>query len=466
MAVTKIHPINKTLKKAIDYILNPDKTNNKFLSSTFMCSKDFASEEMLQTIKESNSRATVLARHLIQSFAPGETTPEQAHEIGRKLADTILDGKYEYVIATHIDRQHIHNHIIFNNVSYKTRKGYISNKRTYHKIRYESDKLCRKYNLSVIDEFFQKRRGKTRKSGAKSYKEYQSYKRGNSWKERLRNDIDESIFYSKDFNQFIKNMREKGYEIKFGKHIAFKHKDKEKYIRSKSLGEDYTEITIRDRIKNKISKEEFEFNIEKRKNSELDYTFDNIENNFKKAEFNKMIDTKTDKYQAKENGGLKYWADIRNLKDMVKTVDFLIEMNIHSKEDLEEKINEFKGKKTEIFTNYKELEKDFTNEINNLKVLNVYQKYKFIYEESLKEDTSDEFRDEYKNNILEFQKAKEYLTALYGENFPSDEELINKIEEIESEKKSLDDDLDKINQDISNLYVAYSNYDLIRGSSR
>lgn len=219
-------------------------------------------------------------------------------------------------------------------------------------------------------------------------------------------------------------------------------------------------------IKNKISKEEFEFNIEKRKNSELDYTFDNIENNFKKAEFNKMIDTKTDKFQAKENGGLKYWAEIRNLKDMVKTVDFLIEMNIHSKEDLEEKINEFKGKKTEIFTNYKELKKNFTNEINNLKVLNVYQKYKFIYEESLKEDTSDEFRAEYKSNILEFQKAKEYLTALYGENFPSDEELINKIEEIESEKKSLDDDLDKINQDISNLYVAYSNYDLIRGSSR
>lgn len=214
------------------------------------------------------------------------------------------------------------------------------------------------------------------------------------------------------------------------------------------------------------SKEEFEFNIEERKNSKLDYTFDNIENNFKKAEFNKMIDTKTDKFQAKENGGLKYWAEIRNLKDMVKTVDFLIEMNIHSKEDLEEKINEFKGKKTEIFTNYKELKKNFTNEINNLKVLNVYQKYKFIYEESLKEDTSDEFRAEYKSNILEFQKAKEYLTALYGENFPSDEELINKIEEIESEKKSLDDDLDKINQDISNLYVAYSNYDLIRGSSR
>lgn len=214
------------------------------------------------------------------------------------------------------------------------------------------------------------------------------------------------------------------------------------------------------------SKEEFEFNIEERKNSKLDSSFDNIENNFKKAEFNKMIDTKTDKFQAKENGGLKYWAEIRNLKDMAKTVDFLMEMNIHSKEDLEEKINEFKGKKTEIFTNYKELKKNFTNEINNLKVLNVYQKYKFIYEESLKEDTSDEFRDEYKSNILEFQKAKEYLTALYGENFPSDEELINKIEEIESEKKSLDDDLDKINQDISNLYVAYSNYDLIRGSSR
>lgn len=112
MAITKTHPIRSTLNLAIEYILNPEKTDNTLLCSSYGCSIETAAIEFEWTRKKSPERGTHLARHLIQSFAPGEATPEQAHEIGKQLADSVLGGKYEYVISTHTDRGHIHNHVI------------------------------------------------------------------------------------------------------------------------------------------------------------------------------------------------------------------------------------------------------------------------------------------------------------------------------------------------------------------
>ena len=113
MAVTKIHPIKSTLKKALDYIENPDKTYDKMLVSSFACSYETADIEFEMLLAQAYQKGNNLAHHLIQSFAPGEATPEQAHEIGRQLADEVLQGKYPYVLTTHIDKGHVHNHIIF-----------------------------------------------------------------------------------------------------------------------------------------------------------------------------------------------------------------------------------------------------------------------------------------------------------------------------------------------------------------
>ena len=146
MAITKIHPIKSTLKAALDYIMNSDKTDEKILISSLNCNPITAHLEFEQTKIECNSKAKVLARHLIQSFFPGETTAEEAHQIGIELCEKILKGKYEYVLTTHIDKGHIHNHILFNNVSFETGKAYQSNKKTYHQIRNHSDDLC----LSLI----------------------------------------------------------------------------------------------------------------------------------------------------------------------------------------------------------------------------------------------------------------------------------------------------------------------------
>ena len=213
MAVTKIHPIEKTLHLALNYIMNADKTDEKFLISSFNCNPKLAHLEFEQTKRECNSKAKILARHLIQSFAPGETTPEQAHKIGLELCEKVFQGKYEYVLTTHIDKGHLHNHILFNNVSFVTGKAYQSNKRSYHQIRTVSDEICKENGLSVIDENYKKFKNRYSTNG-KSYIEYMEFKKGGSWKNRLHLAIDKAILNSGTYEEFLKAMEDLGYEIK------------------------------------------------------------------------------------------------------------------------------------------------------------------------------------------------------------------------------------------------------------
>ena len=177
MAITKIHPIKSTLNLAIDYITKSEKTDEKILVSSFKCHPSTAHIQFMKTREDNDTKGTVLARHLIQSFLPGEVNPIKAHEIGMELCKKILKGDYEFVLATHIDRGHIHNHIIFNNVNYKTGKCYQSNKKTYHKIRYQSDELCKENKLSVIDEYYEAYKRKYKTAG-KSWYEYDQNKKG------------------------------------------------------------------------------------------------------------------------------------------------------------------------------------------------------------------------------------------------------------------------------------------------
>ena len=226
MAITKIHPIKSTINLAIDYITKSEKTDEKILVSSFKCHSSTAHIQFLKTRDDNDTKGTVLARHLIQSFLPGEVDPIKAHEIGMELCKKILKEDYEFVLATHIDRGHIHNHIIFNNVNYKTCKCYQSNKKTYHKIRYQSDELCKENKLSVIDEYYEAYKRKYKTAG-KSWYEYDQNKKGNSWKSKLQFDIDRMINKSKFWEEFLENMKSLDYEIKFGKQIAFRHKDKQ-----------------------------------------------------------------------------------------------------------------------------------------------------------------------------------------------------------------------------------------------
>ena len=181
MAVTKTHPIKSTLKAAIDYICNPDKTDGKLLVSSFGCAAETADIEFEWTRRHSIDKGTHLGRHLIQAFEPGEVMPEEAHRIGMELAREVLGGKYEFVLTTHIDKDHVHNHLIFNAVSFTDHKHYHSNKRSYHEIRRASDRLCKEHGLSVIVPGRDK---------GKSYIEHQAAQNGTSYKAKLKAAID------------------------------------------------------------------------------------------------------------------------------------------------------------------------------------------------------------------------------------------------------------------------------------
>jgi len=189
MAVTKTHPIKSTLKAAIDYILNPEKTDGKLLASSFGCGLETADIEFAWTREAAGDRGTHLGRHLIQSFAVGETTPEEAHKIGMELAGAVLGGKYEFVLTTHVDKDHLHNHLIFNAVSFVDYKKYHSNKQSYHFIRRTSDRICKEHGLSVVVPGQDK---------GKSYAEYTAEKQGTSYKAKLKTAIDIGMMNTAD----------------------------------------------------------------------------------------------------------------------------------------------------------------------------------------------------------------------------------------------------------------------------
>ena len=194
MAVTKIKPIKSTLSKALDYIENPDKTDGKMLVSSFGCSYETADIEFEYTLSQALQKGNNLAFHLIQSFEPGEVDYQKAHEIGKQLADAVTKGQHEYVLTTHIDKGHVHNHIIFCAVNFVDHHKYNSNKRSYYGIRNMSDKLCRENGLSVVVP------GKGSKG--KSYAEYQAEKTGTSWKGKLKIAVDALIPQVSSFEEF------------------------------------------------------------------------------------------------------------------------------------------------------------------------------------------------------------------------------------------------------------------------
>ncbi len=234
MAVTKTHPIKSTLKAAIDYICNPEKTDGKLLVSSYGCAAETADIEF-SCSRHAIDKGTNLGRHLIQAFQPGEVTPEPAHEIGSELAKEILGGKYEFVLTTHIDKNHVHNHLIFNAVSFADHKHYHSNKRSYHYIRRTSNGFAR--NTVCLSSSQEQDKGK-------SYIEHQAAQNGTSYKAKLKAAIDRLLPTCSDLEELLRRLRREGYEIKRGKYISARAPDQERFTRLKTLGVDYTEEAL------------------------------------------------------------------------------------------------------------------------------------------------------------------------------------------------------------------------------
>ncbi len=231
-----------TLKEAIDYAMNRDKTESMVFEDTIGCTCENAFSDMAATKKRFHKEGGVQGYHLIQSFAAGEVTPELAHLIGQELADRLLKGRYEVVITTHLNTAHYHNHLVFNSVSMEDGKKYHSNAKSYYEeVRKISDDLCRKYGLSII----QPESGK-----GKSYAEWQAEQAGKpTWRTAIRLDIKDAVSESFSWRQFIACMEKKGYVFKLNrKYIALRAPGMERYVRLKSLGKSYSEEALREWI--------------------------------------------------------------------------------------------------------------------------------------------------------------------------------------------------------------------------
>lgn len=440
MAITKIHPIKSTLNLAIEYITDTKKTDEQILVSTNKCHPASAHTQFLKRREEQNIRGNVLARHLIQSFLPGETTPEIAHQIGLELCEKILKGEYEFILSTHIDKGHIHNHIIFNNVNMATGKCYQSNKRSYHQIRYQSDKLCKEYNLSVIDEYYERFKKKY-KSNGKSWYENEQAKNGSSWKSKLQFDIDRMIAQSKDWAEFIQNMTELGYEIKYGKHIAFKQKGKARFTRAKTIGADYTEDRIKERISESIK---MTFPVKKRVGSIID-----IANNPK----------------IQQSKGYEYWATKHNLKVASDTVLSMREKGFQSLTQLDNYIKKSADKRQNLQEKIKKLEEKITTLSRSMEQVNTVNKYRQVYQEYKKNLGDKDFAREHKVEILLYENALEGLKKEYSK-MPNSKQLFEKLEDLNQKKNTLMQEYSSAKSEMNELYQIRKNYEEYMGKKR
>ncbi|MFM1514274.1 relaxase/mobilization nuclease domain-containing protein [Helcococcus ovis] len=317
MAVTKIHPIKTTLKKAIDYICNGDKTDDEIYVTTHLCSRENAHKEFELTKKQFGSKTKTLAHHLIQSFVPEEVSFEQAHQVGIELCDKILEGKFEYVLATHIDKDHIHNHIIFNSIDVDEGKVYHSYYGSYMNIRNQSDKLCKENKLSVIDQETQKEINEIKRRKFVNWYDWNEDKKGSSYKSRLQFDIDRAIKQSINWQDFMSKMESCGYEIKQGKHIAFRSKNQQRFTRAKTIGANYTEERIKERILNKDK------------------------------ELGNIIDIKNN-HKAKSSKGYEHWATKHNLQTAASTLVEIRNKGFKSMEELERGISRLSIEKNDL----------------------------------------------------------------------------------------------------------------------
>ena len=437
MAVTKIKPVKSTLSKALDYIENPDKTDGKMLISSFGCSYETADIEFGYTLSQALDKGSNLAFHLIQSFAPGEVDYEKAHEIGKQLADAVTKGQHEYVLTTHIDKGHVHNHIIFCAVNFVDHRKYNSNKRSYYGIRNMSDKLCRENGLSVVVP------GKGSKG--KSYAEYQAEKTGTSWKGKLKIAVDALIPQVSSFEELLQRLQAAGYEIKPGKYVSCRAPGQERFTRLKTLGADYTEEAIRERIAGRRAKAAKA----PREQRGVSLLID-IENSIKAA----------------QSKGYEQWAKIHNLKQAAKTMNFLTEHKIEQYADLVSRIEEIAAESGQAADALKNAEKRLADMAVLIKNVSTYQKTKPVYDAYRKARNREKYRAGQEQAIILHEAAARSLKAAGIAKLPNLAALQSEYEALQAQKEALYADYGKLKKKVREYDIIKQNIDSILQADR
>ena len=422
------------MSKAIAYILNPEKTDEKLLVSSYGCASETAAREFEWTRKIAEQKGMnpvrIIARHVIQSFEIGEVTPELAHEIGKQFADEILGGKYEYVLTTHIDKDHVHNHLIFNAVDFVNYHAYKSYKRIYYDMREVSDRLCKENGLSVIPPSQNKGMG---------YKEYTEAKRGTSWKQKLKQTIDRLVITAKDYDDFLRLMQEAGYEIKTGKYISFRAEGQERFTRSKTIGENYTEERIKERIAGRTPRRNRRQTVPKGIS---------------------LIGDIQERIRLIGSKGYEYKAKLTILKEAARTLNYLTENNLLQYADLEKKVEDVHSSYDRTGKELKGVEARLREVQPLIKNISNYQRLKPVYDAFQKTKDKPGFKAKHEAELVIFEAARSTLLAMQGdEKLPSLKTLQAEQQRLLEEQQRLYDERAKLKKDVKQIETIKSNVD-------
>ena len=443
VAISKLKPrkisdgksIQQYLADRIDYGKNPEKTDGGRLVSAYQCSPESAAEEFAiskkiyanLTGRSQPKERDVLSYFLLQSFRPGEITPEEAHQMGYELALEFTNGSHAFVVSTHIDREHIHTHIEFNSTNLECTGKFRNIKNSYLALQKISDRLCKEHGMSVIEH--------PKEKGA-HYAQWKAEKSGTSYKKKLQKTIDYVLPQSHSFEEFLCKMRAEGYEVDTHGLLKFRAAGQERFTRSRTLGEGYSEDALREKIYGKT----------KTKIPVLN-----------KRKVNLLIDIQS-KLAAGKGKGYEHWAKIFNLKEAARTLNFLTEAGISDYGKLEQKAIETDAHFQEVSGKMKQLEARMA-EIADLKYHIIrYSKTREVYIQYQRTKDKAQFRLDHAEEIAQHEAAKKAFDAVQGK-LPTVSELQNEYMRLLAEKKQLHEGFAALKKEMQDYRDAKRNVD-------
>lgn len=432
MATTNIIPMHmnrgKTLLQSLSartgYVMNPDKTNEGLLISSYECDPSsvdlefLLAKEQYRTItgREPKRGKDVIAYHLRQSFYPGEITPEDANRMGYELALQFTSGKHQFIVATHIDKAHIHNHVIFNSTTLDCTHKFNNYKDSSDTVRDLSDRMCLEKGYSIITEPEEK---------GKTYAEWNADKSGRSWKAKLKKSIEEVLPKSRDFEDFLRQMQEQGYEVKRGKYISLRAPGQKRFTRLKTLGEGYDEDVLRAIIAGQKTG--------KSRSAAADSKLKSARKNQHEVDF--LIDIEQ-KIAEGKGEGYRQWAAKHNLQQMAKSLCIMTESDTRGAEEVAARVeaateehaqatDELKATEAEI----REL-KEMKNHIKN------YGRTRDVYAEYRRRGKPEDFFEAHRADIQIHLAAKKAFEAYNPKKIPRLNVLNARLDELFAQQKT------------------------------
>ena len=442
LAATRLIPMRKNKGKSIgaclhnhtSYIQNPDKTEQGELVSSYQCSPLTVDEEFLLTKRlyeqttGRSQKSDVIAYQIRQSFKPGEITAEEANKVGYELAMRFTKGKHAFIVATHTDRAHIHNHIIYNSTALDGTRKFKNFWLSSFAVQRLSDLICLEHQLSTIEY--------------KPYRERQKrivYPPKESNRDRLCSVIDSILAEKpKDYEDFLQRLEQQGYEVKRGKHTAVKGARQKRFIRFRTLGIGYGEDEIKAVLEGKAKHHPYQ------------------KQPLKEQPFQLLVDIQGKMAEGK-SVGYKKWATKFNLKEMSKTLLFLQEQKIGSAEELRERAAAATERYHVMGDSIKAAEARLT-EIAVLKthIIN-YAKTRPVYDAYRKSGYSKKFLEAHREEITLHKAAKAAFDEAGLQKLPKVKELDAEFAELLTKKKAAYPDYRKVRNEMQELVRAQKN---------